>query len=183
MKIQVTTLRIGCSLALASIALLAGCSKKDAPAETTQAAPPAKSEVDALVGTMKKDGDAMAARVQDTAARTLAEKKAALEQPSVELLAKYSSQIDALTSGVAALKKVVDQNANLLPADVQTKYQELQTLVPQVTSLFSSLKGYQGADLAGIVSRIQTDLGSAQKLYGEIRGMLPPTMGGTVPKL
>jgi hypothetical protein len=68
---------------------------------------------------------------------------------------------------------MIDKNASMLPAGVATKYQELNALLPQLTSAVDSLKNYQTADLTTLVPKLKTDFASAQKLYTEIKGMLP----------
>ena len=97
----------------------------------------------------------------------------ALQTQAKQLLTQYSGELATLKSGVANLKTLIDKNANMLPAGVSAKYQELTTLMPKLESMVESLKNYQTADLASIVPKLQTDFATAQKLYTEIKGLLP----------
>jgi uncharacterized membrane protein YqiK len=165
--------------------------KADAEAAKKQAAEQAmalESKAKAEAAKKKADADAIAAK----AAAAAAEKKAAAEAAASEaslkdqassMLSKYADEIGLLKTGAVALKKLVDQNANLLPENMRSSYSEFQALVPQISSMADSLKGYSGTDLAGMQSKLQTDLGSAKKLYNDLRGMLPAQYGAMLPSL
>jgi hypothetical protein len=101
---------------------------------------------------------------------------ASVQQQAADLYTRYSAELDVVTKNAAALKKIVDQNLAMLPAGVQTKYKEFNALLPGLTTLVGSLKDYQKVDLATIVPKLQTDFAKVQKLYGEIRGMLPQSL-------
>ncbi len=126
-------------------------------------------------------GMAEAAAKMDAAKAEAAKQAASLQEQAASMFSKYSGELETLTSGVASIKKLVDQNANLLPAEYQASYRELNAMLPRLGSLVSSLKGYQGTDLSGIVGKLQTDFGAARKLYDEIKGKIPT--GLTAPKI
>jgi hypothetical protein len=175
---------------------------KAAPSEpssaSTAAAPAANTPADMLKAAAdeaaaeakKQTGDAtttMAAELQQKAgsapaAMADATKEAgqaagssldALKQQADQLLTQYSGELATLKTGAAKLKELIDKNAAMLPAGVNAKYQELNALLPQLSGMVDKLKNYQSADLATLVPKLKEDFGTAQKLYAEVKGMLP----------
>ncbi|MGH8020032.1 MAG: hypothetical protein ACREIA_17490 [Opitutaceae bacterium] len=153
----------------------------------------AREQAEADAARMKADAEAARAKAEAEAAKMqadAAEAKAgaearmmSMQKEADSLLAKYSTQIGSLKTGASALKRIIDQNASMLPEGVQTKYRELESLVPQMSSLADSLKGYQGTDLNSIQSKLQADYGTAKDLYNDIREMLPAQYSAMLPSL
>lgn len=138
----------------------------DAPATSTSA-PAAPSTSDAQK-TMQSN--------LTSAASSLAGQADALKAQASELVTRYSGELDTLKRGAVAVKELIDKNAALLPAGVNEKYQQLNALLPELGSLVETVKNYQSADLTTLVPKLQADFAKAQKLYGEIKGMLPAGM-------
>jgi len=146
-----------------------------AKAKAKAEADAAKAKAEAEMAKMEADAEAAKA---DAEART-----ASMQAQTAGLLEKYSAELSTLKKGASALKAIVDQNAALLPEGVQTKYKELDALIPELSSLANSLKSYQGTDLSGIQSKLQSDFGSARKIYNDIRDMLPAQYSAMLPNL
>ncbi len=101
------------------------------------------------------------------------EMKATLETQAPGMFAQYSDELASLQEKVTALKGMIDKNSSMLPAGLNEKYQELNGLLPELSSMVSSLKNYQSADLTTLVPKLKDDFGKAQRLYTEIKAMLP----------
>lgn len=166
----------------------------DTKAKSDAVAADAKQQLDAAAAAAKKkaEGVAMPAPVAtapaagtapaipaalavDTSAATAAAGSTidALKAQAEQLLTQYSGELATLKSGAVTLKGLIDKNAAMLPAGVAAKYQELNALLPQLSTMVDSLKDYQSADLTTLVPKLKADFGNAQKLYAEIKGMLP----------
>jgi hypothetical protein len=78
-----------------------------------------------------------------------------------------------IQANASKLADLVEKNADALPPEVMAKYNELKEIVPEVSSMIDSLKGYQGTDLQNIVSKIQADTAKAEGLYKDIMKMIP----------
>jgi hypothetical protein len=120
-------------------------------------------------GTAQPDLAGAAALAADQASGNLTALKAQAEQ----LLTKYSGELTTLKTNLANVKALIDKNANLLPANVTTKYQELNALLPKLNGMVDSLRNVQTADLTNLVPKLQAEFGNAQKLYAEIKAALP----------
>lgn len=132
-----------------------GAEMKQMAAETEKTAMAAVEETKTEAAAMQKD------------------QAAAMQQKATSLAEQYAPQLDMLKTGATSIKALIDKNASMLPAGVSEKYQELNTLLPQLTGLVASLKDYQGGDLANLATKAQTDFQKAKSLYAEINEMLP----------
>lgn len=145
-------------------------------AAAAQAAQEATEAAEAKAAEAAKEAEAAAMAAQAEAEAAAAEATAQIDElkaQAAEMYAKYADDIGALQANASKLADLIDQNIDSLPEGVAAKYDEFKTLVPEVTSLVDSLKGYQGADLSNIVSKIETDYGQATGLYAEIMKMIP----------
>lgn len=165
----------------------------EAKKKTDAAAADAKKQTDAAAAAAKQKAEDMAAAAKatpapvspvpsapaampvDTAAATAAAGSTmdALKAQAEQLLSEYSGELATLKSGAATLKGLIDKNAAMLPAGVAAKYDEFNALLPQLSTMVDSLKNYQSADLTTLVPKLKADFGTAQKLYAEIKGMIP----------
>ena len=96
----------------------------------------------------------------------------ALLDQSADLLAKYTGHIGTLNDNTSKLAKIIDDNADALPDGVAAKYDELKSLVPQVSAMVQSLKDYQGTGLVDLVSKIDGDYTKAIDLYDEAMALM-----------
>ena len=93
---------------------------------------------------------------------------------SADILAKQLGQIDALKATTSKLAKIVEDNADTLPAGVAEKHDGLKSLVPEVSSLVQSLKDYQGTDLVDIDGDYSKVIGLYQEAMALVSGLSPP---------
>ena len=179
----------------ASLFVGAGCSKKEevppAPAPTqvpepkreqsAPVAPVAPTEPKAAAGVAAQQLVAEAAAqpapvVPESVAvpaGDLMGKLAAGQTQAGDLLTRYSGELSMLKSGVLAVKGYVDQHPDVLPASAKAKYQELNSLMPELTSLVQSLKEAKAADLVTLAPKLGASFARAKTLYTEVRALLP----------
>lgn len=178
---------------VASLLVGAGCSKKEEapPASKQVPAPkieppapavpvaPAEPKAAPIVAAQKSVAEAVAQPAPVTpesaavSAGDLVGKLAGVQAPAGDLLTRYSSELSTLKSGVLAVKGYVDQHPDVLPASAKAKYQELNALIPELTSLVQSLKKAKAADLVTLAPKIGTSFARAKTLYTEVRALLP----------
>lgn len=174
---------------VASLFIWSGCSKKEeaSPAPTqvpepkrTQSAPVAPVEPKAGLAAAEKslsEAAAQSAQVAQEPAPTpagdLVGKLAGMQTQASDLLKRYSGDLSTLKAGVLAVKGYVDQHPEVLPASAKSKYQELNALMPELTSLVQSLKEAKGADLVALAPKLATSFDRAKSLYSEVRALLP----------
>ncbi len=180
-----------CAVSLAAV----GCSKKSdapatpetAPGTSAPAAPtapqapatqtsvptanPAAATAAATDAAKQRMGDVDAA--MKDAASSASGVTDALQTQAKQMLTQYSGELASLQAGVAKVKALIDQNSAMLPAGVASKYQELNALLPKLTTMVDSLKNYQNADIANLLPKLKTDFATAQKLYAEIKAAIP----------
>lgn len=179
----------------ASLFVGAGCAKKEEapPAPTPTQVPEPKREQTAPVAPVAPTEPKAAAVVaaQQSVAEAVAQpapvppeaaaapvpdlvgKLAGLQAQTGDLLTRYSGELSTLKSGVLAVKGYVDQHPEVLPASAKAKYQELNALMPELTSLVQSLKEAKGADLVTLAPKLATSFTRAKTLYTEVRALLP----------
>lgn len=139
-------------------------------APATESTPaPASSPAPAMPSTMAN----LQGSGADSAIAGLSASAGALQQQAEELLSRYSGELATLKTGVVAVKSYVDQHPELLPEAAKAKYQQLNTLMPELQSLVGTLKDYRNADLTTLVPKLQTDFAKAKSLYSEVRALLP----------
>lgn len=144
-------------------------------AETAEPKPaPAPAMTPPTVGGVGQGGPADAAGL--AANRAEAVQNELLERAE-SLVSQYSTELATLKEQVGALKSVIDQHKDMLPAGVTEKYAELEALLPRLTGMVDSLRNYQTADLTKLVPQLQEDFAKARALYGEIKGLLPGAAG------
>jgi colicin import membrane protein len=155
----------------------AAAAKKKVDEAAATAAAEAKKKADeaaaAVAAAAKAPAPAAMADAAASAGAATGSTAAVLKMQAEQLLSQYSGELATLKSGAIMLKGLIDKNAGMLPAGVAEKYKEFNALLPGLSSMVDSLKDYQTADLTSLVPKLKADFGNAQKLYTEIKGMLP----------
>jgi hypothetical protein len=148
-------------LAVAALAaatlVLPACSKKEQPAVPAPAPASAGSGKQTAIG-----------RALDSAQAFADSKITAAQLQSI-----YAPQLEALKTGLAAAKPILESKAAaVLPASATSAYDQLKTLVPELGELVGSLKQYSADAPTDLAQRLQTDFAKAQNLYDQLKPLI-----------
>ncbi len=96
-----------------------------------------------------------------------------LAEKASSLLSEYTGKVSSLSGSVKELEPLIEQAAGALSPQLTQSYNELKTLLPELSTMVASLKDYQGTDLANVTSKIQTDYTEAEALYKRVLELMP----------
>jgi hypothetical protein len=96
-----------------------------------------------------------------------------LADKASSLLSEYTGKVSSLSGSVKELEPLIEQAAGALSPQLTQSYNELKTLLPELSTMVASLKDYQGTDLANVTSKIQTDYTEAEALYKRVLELMP----------